>query len=103
VWQRRWTLGDAAAAPQPDPDAVWLTDNDGAWTLIDTGDGALCVLSIHTVLGGSIPAGIAQTWATGALTRSLRTLAEMARGTAAHYGAEHDRVYTPDGAAIGTL
>ena len=32
VWQRRWTLADAALALHPSPDAIWLEASEGAWT-----------------------------------------------------------------------
>src|SRR5688500_13286661 len=34
IWQRRWQLADPSLAPAPDPDAVWVEENQGAWTLV---------------------------------------------------------------------
>jgi hypothetical protein len=100
VWQRRWTVGDPALASAPDPDAIWVETNEGAWTLIAVDGGTLCVLSIRTVLGGAIPTDLAQSWAKGSMKSTMRTLGELAPGTAAHYAAGHVVIYDPDGVAL---
>lgn len=100
VWQRRWTLGDPKLAPNADPSAVWVEENQGAWTLVPVGEGTLCVLTIRSVIGGSVPADIAQSWANSVLKRTLRTFAEMAPGTVEHYGAAHEAIVAPDGTVV---
>ncbi len=100
VWERMWSLGAQAHATTPDPAAVWVDVNQGAWTLIAGEGGTLCVVSIRSVVGGNIPDGVAQAWATTALSTSLQALADMSPGVAAHYGADHHVIFGPDGSAL---
>lgn len=100
VWQRSWTLADRALALHPDPDAMWITEATGAWTLLDTGEGALAVFAVRTVLGGSIPPSLSQTWAVSTLKNTLRKLAEQAPTVPEHYDAAHTPMYAPDGVLL---
>jgi hypothetical protein len=100
VWQRGWTLADPSLAPHPDPDATWLTASTGAWTMLPAGDGTLAVFGVRTVLGGSIPPAISQTWAVSSLKGMLRGLAEKAAAVPEHYDAAHERVLRPDGVPL---
>jgi hypothetical protein len=100
VWQRRWTLGDPALAPHPDPDAIWTPANEGAWTLLTTSGGTLCILAIHTDVGGSLPTAISQGLAVSSLKSTLRTLATHAADMPGHYRGSHEIVHAPDGAPV---
>lgn len=100
VWRRTWSLVDPVEAPDPDPSAVWVTENRGRWTLVAAGEGTLACVSVHTAFGGAVPREISQTWATGSLKRMLRTLAAIAPEMATHYDAGHAVVYAPDGTPI---
>lgn len=102
VWQRQWTLGDRALAPTPDDGAVWINENRGAWTLLDLGEGTLVLFSVRTVLGGVVPASIAQSWAAGTLRGGLERLAERAVGMRSHYVAGHETVLNPTGSVVPT-
>jgi hypothetical protein len=102
VWQRQWDLGDRALAPSPDAKAVWVDENRGSWTLLDLPEGTLALFSVRSVLGGAVPASIAQTWAVGTLKTALGKLVERAQGIGAHYDPSHERVITPAGQAIGS-
>jgi hypothetical protein len=100
VWRRSWTLGDPAAAPDPLPDAVWVDENTGSWTMVSVGGGTLCVLAVRSVIGGSIPPAISQVWASVGLKRVLTSLAEVAPTESRHYVAGHPVFYAPDGTPI---
>ncbi len=102
LWRRTWRVVDPALAPDPDPDAVWMVENRGAWTMLDLGEnaGTLVVFTLRTVLGGRIPAGVSQRFALLGLADALERLAARAPGMRAHYGAGHEPVYAPDGRAI---
>lgn len=100
VWQRHWTLADPALAPAPDPAALWVSTNRGGWTLIACDGGTLALFTVRTVLGGSIPAGIAQTWATRTLADGMTTMAARARAMPEHYCGDHEPVVMPDGKVL---
>ena len=100
VWRRRWTLADPGLAPNPSPDAVWMEENTGSWTLLPAGGGTLCVLSVRSVPGGTLPKEITQTWAVRSLGGMLKTLARLAPGTMAHYREGHEPVLAPDGRQV---
>jgi hypothetical protein len=100
VWQRRWDVGDPALATAPDDGAAWVEVNRGAWTLLRTDQGTLAVFSVRTVLGGLVPAPIAEAWAVGTLKRSLAQVAARAEGVQSHYVAGHEPVVGPDGRPI---
>ncbi len=100
VWQRIWTLDDPGLAPEPDPEAVWVTANTGAWTMLDLGEDTLVVFSLRTDLGGHIPPGISQEFALLGLAHALRRLAETARTMPTHYDETHEPIPGPDGRLI---
>lgn len=100
VWQRQWKLADPALAPAPDDKATWVAESRGAWTLVDTGDGTLVLFSVRTVLGGMIPASIAQGWAVSTVKAGMARVADRARAIPAHYTGDHERVVAPDGAIV---
>ncbi len=100
VWRFSWTLADPALAPNPLADAVWVEENRGSWTLLGVEGGTLCVLSVRSLVGGSIPAAVSQSFARSTLQRTLRTLAEFGPGTAAHYRAPHPVLHTPDSGVV---
>jgi hypothetical protein len=100
VWQRQWSMGDPTLVVAPDPKAAWLTENRGAWTLVDADGGTLALFSVRTVLGGLIPQPIAQAWAIGTIKSSMTDLAVRAKGMPAHYVAGHEVVRTPEGGVI---
>lgn len=97
VWQRLWSLTDPKEARTPDPDAIWLEHNDGSWSIVGAGSGSFCVLIVRTVLGGNLPPDITQTWATSTLKGTLRSVAQLAPTTPAHYTSGHEPMYTPAG------
>jgi hypothetical protein len=100
VWERSWAIADPALAPHPDPDAMWIREATGAWTLLDVGDGCLAIFAVRTVLGGSIPTEITQAWAVTTVKNTVRKLVERAPTVAEHYGSAHTPMYTPDGALL---
>ncbi|MEQ1508237.1 MAG: hypothetical protein ABMB14_38760 [Myxococcota bacterium] len=106
VWQRRWVLGDPASAGPPgsatgpDPDATWLPDTRGAWTLLESHGGTVVQFSVRTVLGGLVPSSIAQGWAVSTVRGALERVAARATSLPGHYDAAHEVVYAPDGAPI---
>ncbi len=99
-WQRIRTVVDPALAPEPDPDAVWVRQNTGAWTMLIHDEGTLVVFSVHSDLGGHIPAGISQEFALLGLAHALERLAETSRTVPEHYDADHERLPAPDGRMI---
>jgi hypothetical protein len=100
IWQRRWTLGEPSLAPAPDANAVWVEENTGAWTLLEVDDGTLCVVGVHSALGGPVPQWVTQSLAVSTLRSMLQRLASLAPGTRAHYGAAHPQVIDPAGAPV---
>jgi hypothetical protein len=100
IWQRRWTLADPSLAPHPDPDATWLPASEGQWTLILVGGGTLCLFTVRTDLGGSIPAAISDTLAMRTVKNGLERLVEHATTMPAHYRAAHEVTSAPDDAPI---
>lgn len=100
VWQRQWTLADPALAPAPDPKAAWVGESKGAWTLVDTGNGTLVLFTVRTVLGGVIPASIAQGWAVGTLKSTMARVIERSRAIPEHYVGDHEVIVTPTGDPI---
>jgi hypothetical protein len=100
VWQREWQDVDPSLAPSPDPDAAWITETRGAWTVMATDEGTLVLFSVRTVLGGLVPASITQAWAVRTLRASLQGVADRAKGMPSHYTADHERVLTPAGQPI---
>lgn len=100
IWQRQWDLGDPTLAPAPDPKAVWVEENRGSWTLMSAEEGTLVLFSVRSVLGGAVPASIAQSWAAGTLKTALGRLVERGQSIPSHYAADHERVLTPSGEAI---
>lgn len=100
VWQRSWRVADPALAPNPSPDATWVTTNTGAWTLTPVGDQTLAVFTVRTVLGGMIPEWISGRWAVGTLDGALGRLRDRAAKVPAHYDAAHAPVYRPDGTTL---
>lgn len=100
VWQRAWRVADRTLAPDPDPKAVWMTTNTGAWTLLPAAGGTLVLFSVRALLGGDIPAFLSQVGAVARLKGTLRMLSEYTATVAAHYGPAHHPVYAPDGRRI---
>jgi len=99
VWQRQWNLADPALATVEDG-AVWLKENRGAWTLVDTGDGTLMLFTVRTVLGGLVPTSIANGWAIRSLRRTFQETGPRANQMPAHYTADHFVVRTPAGVEV---
>ncbi|MEN0066561.1 MAG: hypothetical protein AAGA48_30780 [Myxococcota bacterium] len=99
VWQRQWALADKALATEADR-AVWLKENRGAWTLVDTGDGTLMLFTVRTVLGGLLPPAITQAWAVKSLRRTFTEAGPRAKAMPEHYTGSHFLVQAPDGAAV---
>lgn len=101
VWERSWTLGDAALAPSADPDAVWSTTNEGGWLLIDAAGGTLVLYHVAAEIGGSVPDEASTQWAWSKLEELLvGTARRAADQVPAHYGAKHAPVVRPDGSSI---
>jgi hypothetical protein len=100
IWQRQWDLGDPALAPSPDPKAIWIDENRGSWTLLGTEQGTLVLFSVRSVMGGAVPASIAQSWAVSTLKSAMGKLAERSLSIPAHYTPEHERALTPSGEEI---
>lgn len=100
TWQRSWQTVDPSLAPHPNPDAVWVTTNTGAWTLTTVGDQTLAVFVIRTVLGGMIPEAISGRWAVGTLDSALERLRGRAAQMPGHYDAAHVEVVRPDGSVL---
>ena len=103
VWQRRWTNAPNSpviAKSVADPEAVWIEQNDGAWTIMEVGGGSLCVLVVRTVLGGAIPESISGSWAVSTLKGTMRQVAKFSSTAPQHYVAGHDQLYAPTGTAL---
>lgn len=100
IWQRQWSLGDPSLAPQATSDGIWIDESRGAWTLLDAGEGTLALFSLRSVLGGSVPAAISQTWAVATLKGTLDRLARRAQAMPSHYVVGHEVVLTPAGVGI---
>lgn len=97
VWQRSWKVADPSLATNPNPDAVWVGTNTGAWTLVPVGADTLVVFSVRTVLGGMLPEWLTGRWAVGTLDEALGRLEGRAQGIPKHYDHSHVAVVRPDG------
>jgi len=99
VWQRQWALADPALATEEDS-GVWLQENRGAWTLVDTGDGTLLLFTVRTVLGGLLPASITRGWAIRSLRGKLAETGPRAQAMPTHYDRTHRQVPAPSGVLV---
>lgn len=100
LWERSWTLGDAALAPSPDPEAVWTTVNEGGWLLLEAAGGTLLVYHVRTEIGGSVPDEATTRWAWSTLDELLRGTVSRAAVVRAHYNSQHAPLSRPDGGVI---
>lgn len=101
VWERAWTLAEAALAPAPSPDALWSTTNEGAWLLVDAAGGTLMLYQVRAEIGGNVPDEASTQWAWSTLDELLRgTDARAKTAVPAHYDARHAPVARPDGSLI---
>lgn len=100
VWQRTWSTGDRGRAINPDPEAVWVEQNLGAWTVVDVGEGTLVIFSVRTAMGGVIPPGMSTGVALLGLSTTMERIAALALTMEQHYDAAHEPIVAPDGSRI---
>lgn len=101
IWERFWEVSDRRGASLEDPDAVWVEQTSGAWTLCDAGAGTLLVYSVRAAVGGNIPDEAGTQWALMTVGGMLAGVDERARTQVGpHYTTGHPTIDGADGVPI---
>jgi hypothetical protein len=101
VWERSWTQSDRRGAKAEDPDAVWVPETEGGWTLIGLAGGTLLVYHTRASPGGAIPEEAGTQWALMTVASVVEDADERARTVIdAHYVAGHAAIERPDGSIV---
>ena len=105
VWERVWDLdarGADALLEVPegtvsDPaSALWTPVNQGGWTLVPAGEGAIVVYQVRTDIAGNIPEELVVRFAMSSLGEMVSYLSTLASGVEAHYVGDHFLITRPD-------
>ncbi len=101
VWERSWTWSAERGAKAEDPDAVWVPETEGGWTLVTLEGGTLLVYHTRASPGGAIPDEAGTQWALMTVSSIIEDMDERARTVIdGHYLAGHDPIERPDGTHI---
>ena len=101
VWERTWKRSDRRGAAAEDPDAVWVPEIEGGWTLIEAGSGNLVLYHTRASVGGNIPEEAGTQWALMTIAGMVEDVDERAFEVVdAHYLNGHDPIERPDGSTI---
>jgi hypothetical protein len=116
AWEHAWVLAKdgprlglaaVAAARVPEVDevqaanAIYTPRNDGAWLVIDLGDGTtLLGYHVTSVIGGAIPDKLVADYTLFTLGKLLKGVEERTPTVIEHYDAAHEPIEGGDGVAI---
>lgn len=105
VWERVWDLderGTKALSDVPEdtvdnPDeSLWTPVNQGGWTLVPAGEGAIVVYQVRSDIGGNVPDELVVRFAMTSLGQMVDHLSQLASGVEEHYVGDHFLITRPD-------
>lgn len=101
VWERAWSKSERRGAKAEDPEAVWVPEIEGGWTLVGMPAGNLIIYHTRASVGGNIPDEAGTQWALMTISGMVEEMDRRAREEVdAHYIQGHEPVERPDGTMI---
>lgn len=100
VWERAWQTAASSLAIHPDPAALWVDTNLGAWQFIEAAGGSLVIFGARSSMGGAIPDALTVQWSKQTLGDVLRRLDQFAVTMPQHYVGAHEVIWGPMGKPI---
>lgn len=105
LWQRSgqslaefsWDIADAALAPSPDPDALWVPVNHGGWNLLGLEQGTLALFGARLELGGAVPDDVSARVGLTRIDETFTRVRALAADMPQHYSAGHSPLPDPAG------
>ncbi|MCB9675283.1 MAG: hypothetical protein H6737_09215 [Alphaproteobacteria bacterium] len=101
IWERHWRISERRGASIEDPDAVWVPETTGGWTLVEIAGGNLVIYHTRASVGGNIPDEAGTQWALMTVSGMVEEMDRRARDEVdAHYLDGHAPIERPDGTFV---